>query len=138
MKFKKGAIKHITLGEFEVEEGKPVIMKSGGHGQENINYLKKHKIKFNTAYEYKNGVRLGNVSIHRWERYRSKNKQSWFPKKWSHKDIRNAAKQVLSLKKSTKAKYPKTGYYKGVKVGLYAQEGKITTVFPWYTQKKKK
>lgn len=109
-------------------------MKSGGHGQENRDYLEKHKIKFDTTYQYRNGVRLGNVSIHRWERCRTKNKQSWFPKTWSRKDMRKAGWHVLSLKKNKKATYPISGYYKGVKVGVKVVDGKIVTVYPWYNQ----
>lgn len=130
-------MKHSSRGEFKYQNRKPVKMLSGGHGQENIDYLDKNKIVYSTTYQYKNGVRLGNVSIHKYSRCRYKGKQGWFPKSWTRKDIKAAAKYVLSLKKNQRLdKQAKTGCYKGVKVGVYASKGKVDTVFPWFAQRR--
>lgn len=137
MWFTKKAMKHSSRGDFKYENRKPVKMLSGGQGQENIDYLNKNKIVYNTAYQYNNGVRLGNVGIHKDPRCRYKNKQCWFPESWTKKDIKAAAQHVLSLKKNQNLnKKAKTGYYKGVKVGVYDVNGKVHTVFPWYTQRR--
>lgn len=138
MWFTKKALKHSSRGDFEYKNRKPVKMLNGGHGQENIDYLDKNKIVHNTTSQYRNGVRLGNVSIHRRLVCREKSKQCWFPEFWTENDIKAAANYVLSLKKNQRvnSNTPKTGYFKGVKVGVYADRGKIKTVFPWYNQRR--
>lgn len=139
MIFTKKALKHASHGDFEFANRKPVKMKSGGHGQENIDYLERNKIAYNTVYQYNNGVRLGNVSIHKQARCKYKNKQCWFPKSWTVEDIKAAGQHVISLKKNKKIKAgkPKIGYYKGVKVGMYDAKGKMTTIYPWFDQRRK-
>lgn len=80
-----------------------------------------------------------NVSIHKRKVCRENNKQCWFPEHWTEKDINSAAQYVLSLKKNQGLgeNVPKTGCYKGVKVGLYDAKGKVNTVFPWYNQRRR-
>lgn len=139
MKISKRTIKHSSHGTFKYVERKPVKMLSGGHGQNNIDYLKRNKVNYFIVHQYDNGVRLGNVSIHKRKVCRENGKQCWFPKNWTEKDMENAAKHILSLKKNQglDPSTPKTGYYKGVKVGLYDKDGKVTTIFPWYNQRRK-
>lgn len=132
----KKCLKHSNRGTFSRRNGRYKML-SGGHGQDNINYLNKKKIDNNVTKEYNNGVRLGNVSIHRREKYRTKSAQCWFPKNWKEKDIKKAGRYVMSLKKNKKRTdgIAHTGTYKGVKVGVYTNNGYIKTVYPWYIQK---
>ncbi|WP_375379690.1 EndoU domain-containing protein [Listeria cossartiae] len=62
---------------------------NGGHGQSNINYLKKNNIKYNVVKEFPNGVKIGNVPSHKNKMKRSGAGQSWFPEKWKDIDIQN-------------------------------------------------
>ena len=112
-------------------------MLSGGHGQDNINFLNKHNLVYDINLEYNNGVRIGNVLCHKEPRKRSKNKHAWFPRNWTKEVIHNAAKHVMGLKKNQKRRnhYAYTGTYKGIKVGTYTNKGFVSTIFPWYEQK---
>lgn len=76
------AIKHSSLGDFTVDPrtGKLSKLKSGGHGEENIEFLKNNNIDFNISHEYNNGVRVGNVPGHKNKKKRSGDNQTWFPK----------------------------------------------------------
>lgn len=96
-------------------------MTGGGHGQDNINYLKSKNIAHNVTMEYNNGVRKGNVSIHKTGKKRTGNDQAWFPKSWTEKDIKAASEHVMSLKRNQRRtnQKPYTGSYKAVKVGTY-------------------
>ena len=60
------------------------------------------------------------------------NNQSWFPKNWSSKTIRDAGEHVADLKKNQNVGDGKTmwGMYKGVRVGVIKTNGKIGTIFP--------
>ena len=137
MWFTKKAMKHVSRGDFLYRKRKPIKMTGGGHGQANIEYLNKHKIRHCTVFTYQNGVRLGNVSIHRREKCRTKGSQCWFPKEWDTNDVRKAAEHVTSLKRNANKgnNEVKYGSYKGVKIGVYATDKKIKTVFPWYIQR---
>ena len=86
------ALEHSSKGEFTKESNR---LEKGGHGQENIDYMKKNNIEFNIIKEYKNGVRVGNVPRHTNNKKQSGINQSWFPKKWDRRKIKQAG-QVVS------------------------------------------
>ena len=71
-------------------------MKGGGHGQKNIDYLKENGFKVNILKIYSNGVRIGNVPKHKSPSKKNGTGQSWFPKKWTEKDISNVASKIAS------------------------------------------
>ena len=134
----KKAQKHSSKGDFERNRvtGK-LVMKGGGHGQENIDFLNKKGIYSNITVEYNNGVRLGNVSNHKRAKNRERDGQCWFPEEWTKSDIKKAGQYVMRLKKNKdrKDQMPHWGTVKGVKVGVYTQKGFINTIFPCYIQK---
>ena len=111
-------------------------MTGGGHGQENMQYLHSRKIPYSVISEYPNGVRRGNVSIHRRNNHRTGGMQCWFPESWSQDDIASAGRHVMSLKKNAKREDQKThwGMHKKVKVGVKTRNGYISTIFPNYVQ----
>lgn len=105
---------------------------SGGHGQSNIDLLKKNGIDFNIVKTYPNGVRVGNIPNHKDKRKRSGSNQSWFPKSWSQKDMVKAGEHVARLKKNRGVKDGVIiyGNYKGVRVGEIKTNGNVATIFP--------
>ena len=54
------ALTHSSRGEYTQTNR----LKSGGHGQEALDYMDRHKIKYNITKTYRNGVRIGNVPHH--------------------------------------------------------------------------
>ena len=135
----KKAKKHSSKGDFTYSKdgNRTYKMTGGGHGQENINYLKKRKIPYNVLYEFDNGVRRGNISIHKRGNHKTGDKQCWFPDSWDRNDIANAGRHVMSLKKNQKRANGKVhwGTHKKVSVGVYTNHGFVTTIFPNYVQK---
>lgn len=111
-------------------------LKSGGHGQEAIDYMANQGIEYNVVTTFPNGVRLGNVPRHAKSRYRSGTKQSWFPENWNRKTIKKAGRAVAKGKVFPDGKYKK-GVHKHVNVGIIRKNGKIVTVFPMYEQENK-
>ena len=105
---------------------------SGGHGQKGLKLLEKYGIKYNIVKTYSNGVRVGNIPDHKDPLKRSGINQSWFPKKWTAKDIRRAGEHVAGLQENRHIPDGKAvfGVYKGVRVGIKRTYGKIATVFP--------
>ena len=91
-------------------------MKGGGHGQSNIDFLKKNGIDYNIIKEYENGVRVGNVPKHKTPLKRTGTEQAWFPQNWSDTKIKDG---VISF-----------GEYDGVRVGIIKTDGRIGTIFP--------
>lgn len=127
------AVVHALEGTFTYEKnGRISRMKSGGHGQENMEILKRVGIEYTIVKTYPNGVRVGNVSKHKNPKKREQSGQAWFPKGWTAKDIKRAGSHVASLKRNRKAKDGQTvyGMYKGVRVGIIKTHGKVATVFP--------
>ena len=135
----KKAQKHSSKGSFAYsKDGKHQYkMTGGGHGQENIDYLKSKNIPYKVVWKYTNGVRGGNISIHRRTNHKVGNMQCWFPESWYRSDIANAGRYVMSLKRNQKRVDQKThwGTHKGVIVGVKTKKGRITTIFPNYVQK---
>lgn len=111
-------------------------LKSGGHGQDAIDYLDKNGIKYNIVKTYPNGVRVGNVPDHKDKKKKSGTGQVWFPKNWTQKDIVAAGEHVVGLKSNSHAKDGTKvfGKWKGVQVGVIKTNGNIATVFPTYNQ----
>lgn len=115
-------------------------MASGGHGEDNIQLLKKYKIGYTIDKVYSNGVRVGRIENHKNPQKRNKIGQAWFPKSWTKKDILRAGEHVASLKcnKHVKDGYNMYGMWKGVRVGVKRTKGKVSTVFPDIKQPMKK
>lgn len=130
-------IRHSSLGDFTInpKTGKISKFKSGGHGEENIKFLKKNSIDFNIAYEYNNGVRIGNVPGHKEKKKRSGNNQTWFPKWWNRKTIKNAGKKVLKKNINIPNGIQATSIYRNVKVGIRKTNGHVATIYPTKDQK---
>ena len=128
------ALVHSSEGTFTYtpKEHRISKLKSGGHGQEGINLLEKHGIRYNIVKTYPNGVRVGNIPSHKDPRKRTGTGQTWFPKTWTKKDIRKAGEHVAGLRKNRHVPDGKNifGTYKGVRVGVIRTHGKIATVFP--------
>ncbi len=128
------ALVHSSEGTFTYtpKEHRISKLKSGGHGQEGINLLEKHGIRYNIVKTYPNGVRVGNIPSHKDPRKRTGTGQTWFPKTWTKKDIRKAGEHVAGLRKNRHVPDGKRifGTYKGVRVGVIRTHGKIATVFP--------
>ena len=121
---------HSSKGEFT----KTNRLKSGGHGQESLNYMDKNNIKYNIVKTYPNGVRVGNVPNHINKIKRTANNQSWFPKEWNRATIKKAGQTVSKGKKYPDGK-TKIGKHKKVTVGIIRNNGKIATIFPLNKQK---
>lgn len=132
-KISEKALKHSSLGEYT----KTNRLKSGGHGQESLDYMNKNGIKYNITKTYTNGVRIGNVPNHEKPKKRVGNNQSWFPKEWDKQTIKKAGQSVAKGKKYPDGKI-KNRYVKGVDIGIIRTNGKIATVFPLSQQKSKK
>ncbi len=132
----KKCLYHSNIGAF-YKKGRQIKQKSGGHGEGNISFLKQRRIPYSITKKYENGVRLGNISIHKRAKNRERGLHCWFPESWKQRDIEKAGKHVLSLKKNKKRvdQIPLTGTYKKVKVGLYTKNGFAQTIFPWFFQK---
>lgn len=115
-------------------------LKSGGHGQDAIDYMNRNGIKYNIVKTFPNGVRIGNVPNHKDKNKRTGTGQSWFPKNWTQKTIVAAAEHVMSLKRNAHRKDGETlfGKWKGVWVGVIKTNGTVGTVFPDYNQSDKK
>lgn len=135
-KISKKVLEHSSFGTFKRnKKNNQLRFISGGHGQENINFLKKENIGFSVNVQYPNGVRMGDVPSHKETYKRKNNGQVWFPKKWTRKTIKKAGEKAIN---SIPYKLPDDkitfGVYKGVKVGVRRNAGKVSTVFPYYKQ----
>ncbi|EOS9335860.1 T7SS effector LXG polymorphic toxin [Listeria innocua] len=127
-------LKHSDVGDFTINPstGKVSKMKGGGHGQSNIDFLKKNGFEVNIEKTYPNGVRIGNVPHHKTPSKRTGTGQSWFPEYWTKKDIERAGQHIASQSNFIDAKNGEIifGYYKDVRVGVIKTDGKIGTIFP--------
>jgi hypothetical protein len=123
---------HASTGTFLKNSNR---LKSGGHGQANIEEMKRRGIKFVIKKTFPNGVRLGYVPRHCEKRRRSLSEgqigQLWFPKNWTESDIRKASKAILKFHKGEiKNGIKIVGWYNNVKVGIIINNHQITTIFP--------
>ena len=144
-KISEYALVHSSEGTFMNVNSKhpiksPFRMVSGGHREDNIRLLKKYKIGYTFIKVYQNGVRVGVVKGHKDKGKRELNKQAWFPKSWTKKDILRAGEHVAALKcnKHVKDGYNMYGMWKGIRVGVKRTKGKVSTVFPDIKQPMKK
>ena len=114
----------------------PFRLQSGGHGEKMFKILKKNHIGYNIVKTYTNGVRIGTVENHKDIGKRLHNKQAWFPKEWTWKEILRAGEHVAALKSNKKAKDGEhmTGIWKGVKVIVIKRHGKPETICPSFDQ----
>ncbi len=121
-------LKHSNIGEY-TEYNRP---KSGGHGQDSIDYMEKNNIPYEITKEYNNGVRIGNLPTSTNKFFRTGDNHTWFPKTWTEQDIADAANYVLSTHKGIRI--PRTSHsaiYKGVVVTIiFGARGSISTTFP--------
>lgn len=128
------ALIHSIDGEYTHAQstGRPVRLKSGGHGQAAMDLMDGNGISYNVVKTFANGVRVGNVPNHKIKRKQTGTAQTWFPASWTTHDIVKAGEHVVSLQANKKAADGKTmwGTYKGVRVGVIKTNGKIATVFP--------
>lgn len=136
------ALIHSIEGAFTINPrtGKIQRMKSGGHGQANLELLDKLGVKYYIDETFPNGVRKGRVENHAVRKKREKSGQMWFPWFWTTRDIVKAGEHVSGLK--TNRNRPEGtiwwGTYKGVRVGIIKRSGRIQTVFPAENQPKPK
>lgn len=128
------ALIHSIDGEYthDPKTGKPERLKSGGHGQSGIEIMSANDIEFNIVKTYENGVRVGNVPLHKQKRKQTGQAQTWFPEEWTTRDIVKAGEHVASLPSNKGAGDNDTmwGSYKGVAVGVKKTNGKIASIFP--------
>lgn len=132
----KKAVVHSSLGEFTKGDHKtPPHVRSGGHGEENIQHLKQLGIKYNIVEQYPNGVRLGNIPSHKESKQRKGTGHTWFPKSWTRLTIKKAGEKVAnSINYKLSDGHKMFGTYRNVKVAVIRTKGKIATVFPYYKQ----
>lgn len=124
----KDRLNHSNKGEY-TEHNRP---KTGGHGQDSIDYMDKNNIPYEITKEYNNGVRVGNLPTSINGNRRSGNNHTWFPKSWTSQDIADAANYVASTYKGVPSpRTQHTGIFKGVRVTIiFGNSGSISTVFP--------
>ncbi len=134
VKITKKSLKHSSRGDFSYQKRKPVKMKGGGHGEENIEYLDKNNLEHEVGVEYTNGVRLGSVKKHYRKKERTGTNHAWFPETWTRTDIKKAGEYVSNLKKNSNPVDGKmyTGRYRGVTVGVIYRNGKVGTICPYF------
>lgn len=118
-------LEHSSKGEY-TRGGR---LKSGGHGQEALDYMDKNGIEYNITETYPNGVRVGNVPKHNQKKKRTGNNQSWFPQNWNRETIKRAGQRVAKGKKLPDGNIKK-GRHKNVDVGIIRTDGKVATIFP--------
>lgn len=97
--------------------------------------MKDNNIDFIIAYEYNNGVRVGNVPSHKDKKKRTGNNQTWFPKCWNRNTIKKAGKKVLKNNLNIPNGKEVTSIYKNVKVGIRKTNGDVTTIYPTKNQR---
>ena len=90
-------IEHSSRGTFTAgdKKHKPRLL-SGGHGEENLQALKKYVWDYNIVAKYPNGVRLGNIPSHKKPRNQNGTWQVWFPKSWTRKTIKKAGEKTIN------------------------------------------
>lgn len=136
------ALIHSIDGVFthDPRTGRPRKMRSGGHGQANIDLLTKYGFTYHIDKVYPNGVRRGRVTGHAAKKKRDRAGQMWFPSQWTMEDIVRAGEHVSGLKfnRHKPEGIILWGTYKGVRVGIIKRNGQIQTIFPAENQPKTK
>lgn len=123
---------HSNRGEFNTQNRH----KSGGHGQQNIDYMDKNGIEYEINMEYNNGVRVGNILNSKQKFSRQGNNHTWFPKEWTEADIISAGEYVSNAFTGTKAnKVTHSEIVNGVKVTvMFNSKGEIVSIYPYKNQ----
>ena len=134
----KNEMRHSSRGIFGYKKRKPVKMIKGGHGERNIQYLKKHSLSYAINDIDPNGVRHGQIDCHVRTRERKPRGHVWFPKQWNDTTIAKAGSHVANLKKniSKPDHTPMHGKYKKVHVVTYKSRGRICGICPKFRQEK--
>ena len=135
------SVVHSNEGAYtKPQKGNRIRLKSGGHGQTDMNELDKYGIRYKVEKTYPNGVRVGHVLDHTNKAKRRSMGQSWFPKNWTSKDIKHAGEHVANLKANRHSKdgVAVFGMWKGVRVGVIRTHGRLGTIFPDAKQPYKK
>ncbi|MCY9546789.1 EndoU domain-containing protein [Lysinibacillus xylanilyticus] len=136
MKPTESTLKHANLGDFTIEPRTQEIskMKSGGHGQDNISFLKENNIDYNIEKIFSNGVRIGNVPRHKSKTKKTGVGQSWFPENWTKDDIEKAGLHVANNPNNKIVNgFQIFGVYKNIEIGVFLNldDNKvISTIFP--------
>jgi hypothetical protein len=153
MTVSKKTLTHSTKGDFTkfINPNKPEKgggrFEKGGHSQRNIETLEflkekfknhpkynsfKKNFEYNIVKTYPNGVRVGNIPLHKEKDKRTGIGQSWFPKDWDDEKIQIAGTYVANLKKNKGKTGFLYGYYDNVKVCIIVEPDSKTigTIFP--------
>lgn len=138
IKVSRNEMKHSSRGIFSYFKKKPTQMLKGGHGERNIEYLKKHKLSHTIDHVDANGVRHGQIECHIRKSERKPGGHVWFPKNWNDRTIAKAGEHVANLKKNSKKSdhTPMHGKFKRVHVVTYKARGRICGICPKFRQKK--
>ncbi|WP_427108154.1 EndoU domain-containing protein [Lysinibacillus xylanilyticus] len=132
--FSEKSLNHANEGDFtrNPKTGEISKMSGGGHGQDNIEFLKQNGMEYNIEKTYPNGVRVGNVPDHKSKGKRTGTGQAWFPENWSKEDIGKAGEYVTNMPEHKNIADGVTvfGDYNGVRVGVIKTNGEIGTIFP--------
>jgi hypothetical protein len=128
----RNEMKHVSRGIFRYENRKPVTMVKGGHGEDNIRYLKKNGLSVHVDKICKGKARNGHIQCHKRPSERKAEGHMWFPKFWSNKKIEKAGIHVANLKKNQEVPdhTPMHGTYHGVDVVAYKGNGRICGICP--------
>ena len=132
----KNEMKHSSRGIFSYTNGKPTKMLKGGHGERNLQYLRKYELSHAINHTDPNGVRYGQIDCHVRRRERQPRGHVWFPQKWNDATIAKAGLHVANLKRNKlKADHtPMHGKYKNVFVVTYKSRGRICGICPKFEQ----
>ena len=139
-KISNRALEHSSRGTFTLgsRSQSPKLL-SGGHGEENLQALKKYGWDYNIVSKYPNGVRLGNIPSHKKSQKRNGEWQVWFPKNWTRNTIRKAGEKTInSIPYKLPDGFHMYGTYKKVKVGVIRTKGKVATIYPYHKQSGRK
>ncbi len=134
--YQKDGIDHTLKGKFDKDKTHLI---SGGHGNANIRFMKRHHWNYRVVKTLPNGVRLGNIERHNRSRERRDMGHAWFPRHWSSLKI-IVAGWWASRKSKNKAIDNKTTdpvNICGVGVKVNKTDGKINSVFPDNPEAKK-
>ena len=134
----KNEMKHTSRGIFTYFNRKPVKMLKGGHGESNLQYLRKNGLKYIVNNVDINGVRHGQIDCHVRPRERKYNGHAWFPIQWNDNIIAKAGEHVANLKKNSKINdhMQMHGKYKKVYVVAYKSRGRICGICPKFKQER--
>ncbi|ACI59738.1 transposase [Ureaplasma urealyticum serovar 10 str. ATCC 33699] len=124
---------HANEGKFvNANDKNKIRLDTGGHGQANLELLKRLRIGYEINVIFENGVRVGNVKNHKNKDKSENNGQTWLPKSWTEEMILEAGEDVA---KSTENQNVPDGViiygtYQNVRIGLIKRDNKIVSFFP--------